>query len=386
VRILYHHRTQAEDGQAVHIRSLQQALREEGATLHEFALVARAGSAAGGSERSHWSRLARMPRFARELAEYAYTTFARPKLIRAGQASQAQLLYERYAMGNLAGLQAARALRIPLILEVNSPMVLELSRTRGLVFPKLAARVERHLFQGAQRVVAVSGVLADMIEGMGVPRERIVVMPNGVHLEHYAHWREPAARTAARKSLGLEPHEFALGFVGYYRQWHRLDLALEALMRPELASVVLVLVGEGPAGEALEQRARELGLERRLRRLPPRPHSDVPALLPGFDLALVPAINAYASPLKLTEYMAAGLASVAPDQPNLRELLVDGENALLFVPGSGASLGAALARAASDPALRARLGAAARATVEQRDLTWRGNARRVLALAKELSP
>jgi glycosyltransferase involved in cell wall biosynthesis len=65
---------------------------------------------------------------------------------------------------------------------------------------------------------------------------------------------------------------------------------------------------------------------------------------------------------------------------------VDGENALLFVPGSGASLGAALARAASDPALRARLGAAARATVEQRDLTWRGNARRVLALAKELRP
>ena len=52
-----------------------------------------------------------------------------------------------------------------------------------------------------------------------------------------------------------------------------------------------------------------------------RAHDEIPALLPAFDVALVPAINPYASPLKLHEYMAARLATVAPDQPNLREVL-----------------------------------------------------------------
>jgi len=107
-------------------------------------------------------------------------------------------------------------------------------------------------------------------------------------------------------------------------------------------------------------------------------------LLPAFDLALVPAINPYASPLKLFEYMAAGLASIAPDQPNLREVLEQDRNALLVTPGDGESLRAALERLVNDVQLRKRLGTRARADVLERDLTWRGNARRVIEVATEL--
>jgi len=77
--------------------------------------------------------------------------------------------------------------------------------------------------------------------------------------------------------------------------------------------------------------------------------------------------------------MAAGLAVIAPDQPNLREVLTDGENGLLFPVGDGSALRAKLARLAADPELRRRLGARARATVVERDLTWRANAERVVA-------
>jgi glycosyltransferase involved in cell wall biosynthesis len=163
------------------------------------------------------------------------------------------------------------------------------------------------------------------------------------------------------------------------RDWHRLDLVIEALGSPALSGAHLVLVGEGPAVPALVEQARRAGVEARLHLAGPRPHDRVPALLPAFDVALVPAINPYASPLKLFEYMAAGLAVVAPDQPNLREVLADGENALLFPPGDGPALAAALGRLARAPELRARLGRSARASVEQRDLTWRANARRVVA-------
>ena len=402
MRILYHHRTQAEDGQAVHIRALMGAFRALGHEVREVALVPRGSepstapsvatsagkSTAAAPPRAGLSWVARAPRFARELAEYGYGRFARGRLVRAAREFAPDFVYERYAFGNTAGVHAARVLALPLVLEVNSPMVLELARTRGLSFPGLARRVETGIFRGATLVCAVTGVLADMLAELGVARERLIVTPNGVDLERYAYG--PDARARAHAALGLAPERasepaLVLGFVGFYRDWHRLDLVLEAMRAPELASARLVLVGEGPAQAELERRARELALEARVHFAGPRAHADVPALLPAFDVALVPAINPYASPLKLFEYMAAGLAVIAPDQPNLREVLAHEANALLVPAGDAAALRAALVRLAGDAALRARLGAAARARVLERDLTWRGNARRVIAAVEGLA-
>jgi glycosyltransferase involved in cell wall biosynthesis len=389
VKIVYHHRTQADDGQAVHIRALQQAFVEEGHEVAEVGLVARAGDGAtnGASRRSRWGVVAHMPRFARELAEYAYTSFGRPKIVAAARLHEADFIYERYAFGNAAGVQAAARLRIPLILEVNSPMVLELERTRGLSFPSFARRLEGWIFRSADRVCVVTEVLGEMLVELGVARERLLVTPNGVHLEAFDYGDRAATRARARDALQLgaeRPGELVLGFVGFYREWHRLDLVLDALARPALAHARLVLIGEGPAHAALAEQAQRLALGERVRFAGPRAHGEVAALLPAFDVALVPAINPYASPLKLFEYMAAGLASIAPDQANLREVLEHERNALLVAPGDGAALAAALERLGRDGALRARLGAAARATVLERDLTWRGNARRVAAAAQAL--
>jgi glycosyltransferase involved in cell wall biosynthesis len=93
---------------------------------------------------------------------------------------------------------------------------------------------------------------------------------------------------------------------------------------------------------------------------------------------------AYASPLKLFEYMALGCAIVAPDTANIREILAHEESALLFAPGDGASFRGALKRLIADPELRKRLGASARATIDTRDLTWDANARRVEAIVQNL--
>jgi len=384
VKILYHHRTQAEDGQAVHIRSLQRAFRDDGHEVFEVALVQRdqAGRAPVEGRRSRWALIDRAPRFARELAEYAYGPFARPRLIRAGRRLRADFVYERYAFGNSAGVFAARRLRVPLVLEVNSPMVLELGRTRGLGMPRLARRMEDWIFQSADRVCVVTGVLRDMLQELGVEPDRLVVTPNGVDLERFLH----GDRRRARVELGLSEERTGpvLGFVGYYRDWHRLELAIDALLDPSLADASLVLVGRGPAHDALVEHARRAGVQARVHFVGERRHDRVPDLLPAFDVALVPAINPYASPLKLHEYMAAGIAVAAPDQPNLREVLVDGENALLFTPGEGDSLRQALSRLGSDAALRARLGQRARATVVELDLTWRANARRVVAAVQPL--
>ncbi|MCK6446297.1 MAG: glycosyltransferase family 4 protein [Planctomycetes bacterium] len=404
MRILYHHRTQAEDGQAVHIRALQQAFVAEGHELEEVALVERAAQPApdaaprvsphaapatrSAAKPSPWRSVTKLPRFARELAEYGYTLVAERKVLAAARRFRPDFVYERYAFGNLGGVRACRKLGVPLVLEVNSPMVLELSKTRGLSFPATARRIEKRIFHGADLVCVVTGVLGEMLVELGVARERLLVTPNGVHLEQY---REPtpAGRAAARTALGLATPDrgdegLVLGFTGYYRDWHRLDLVIEALTRPELAGARLVLIGEGPARAELEARARATGTESRVHFVGPRPHAAIPALLEAFDVALVPAINPYASPLKLHEYMAARLAVIAPDQPNLREILVDRENARLVPPGDGEALARVLVELALDPTARAGLGAAARRTIHEHDLTWRGNAKRVVARVQEL--
>jgi glycosyltransferase involved in cell wall biosynthesis len=388
VRILYHHRTQAEDGQAVHIRALIAAFRALGDEVREVSLVRRtdAASAAPASSPASsggggFSWVGALPRFARELLELGYGRVARGRLVRAGREFRPDVLYERYAFGNSAGVLAARSLGVPLVLEVNSPMVIELERTRGLSFPRLARRVENGIFRAADVVCVVTEVLKGILVDLGVAPERIVVTPNGVDPERYATADRTAARRSARTALGLKGPErgLVLGFVGFYRDWHRLDVVLEAMSAPELAATELVLVGEGPAHTALVEACGRLGLSDRVHFAGPRPHAAIPDLLPAFDVALVPAINPYASPLKLFEYLAAELAVIAPDQPNLREVLSDGENALLVPPGEVDALRAALVRLSEDHTLRARLGAAARATIANRDLTWTGNARRVHA-------
>src|SRR5262249_51810961 len=111
-------------------------------------------------------------------------------------------------------------------------------------------------------------------------------------------------------------------------------------------------------------------------------HAMVPALLDDFDIALQPKVVAYASPLKIFDYVAAGRAIVAPDQANIREILEHERTALLFDPNRTGALWQAVERLIADPDLRMRLGAAARAELEQRNFTWRGNAERIIAWAQ----
>ena len=378
MRILYHHRTQAEDGQAVHIRAMIEAFRGLGHEVREVGLVKRSENGKN-AERFGW--IARLPRFAHELAEYGYSGVARAALLRAAAQAHPDFVYERYAFGNAAGMLAARKLAIPLVLEVNSPMVLELGRTRGLSFPGLAQRIEDRVFRSATLVCAVTGVLRDMLLERGVAPERVLVTPNGVVLERFECADRARAASAARQALGLgerQGGELVLGFVGYYRPWHRLDVVLDALRSSALARARLVLIGEGPARAELEARARQNGVLERVHFSGARPHAEIPSLLCAFDVALVPAINPYASPLKLFEYMAASLAIVAPDQPNLREVLEPGADALLVPAGDAAAMESALVRLAGDPDLRATLGANARAKLERLDLSWSANARRVI--------
>ncbi len=386
-RILYHHRIRADDGQAVHVRELIGALRAAGHTVHECALVPKSSpgsTAPGGGSRRHsrWQRLT-LPRRAVEVLEILYDWRGRTMLRAAARELRPDFVYERHALHCRAGLDVARELGIPLLLEVNSPMVVEMRQLGRLRFPARAARTERAVLAGADAVLPVTHVLADVLAGAGAVRDRVHVIGNGASPERYGPDTERAA-AAVRAHWQLPAGAFALGFVGYMRPWHRLDLVLQAMSRPELASLVLVLMGRGPALEPLRAAAAAAGLAPRVRALGEVPAEALPAHVMATDAALIPAINAWASPLKLFDSLAAGVVTIAPDQPNLRETIRDGEDGVLFAPGDAGALARALAGLCADRARARRIGAAGRARLLAQRWTWAGNAERVLAVHERL--
>lgn len=370
MRILYSHRIQSRDGQSVHVEELVAALRVLG---HEVLVVGPGfyAKAEFGGESGLVSAIrSRLPRWVGELAEIAYNVPAWWRLRRACSRFQPALIYERNNLYFLAGTLVARRTGIPLFLEVNAPLADERGRHGGLGLPWLAHRLERFVWRSADRVFAVTGVLKAMIAAAGVPADGIEVVPNGIDPNRFA--LLPARPEA--------PDPVALGFVGFVRDWHGLDAVISAMAADRATRLELVVVGDGPAVPGLRAQAEALGVADRVRFTGLAAHEAIPGLVASFDIALQPRVVAYASPLKLFEYMAAGKAIVAPDQPNIREVLTDGETALLFDALEPEALWRAIRRLVGDPTLRTRLGAAARAEIGRRDYTWRGNATRVAKL------
>jgi glycosyltransferase involved in cell wall biosynthesis len=376
MRILYSHRIQSRDGMSVHVEELITAFLQAG---HEVRVVgprfyARVGF---GGESGTVALLRRLlPGALAELAELAYNVPAYLQLRRAHRAFRPDVIYERYNLYYLAGTWLARLSGTPLLLEVNSPLAEERARFGALRLPRLARALERHVWRSARRVLAVTEVLRGIIAAAGVPAERIDVMPNGVVLDRFDPDPE---READEKS------EIVLGFVGFVRDWHGLDGMVRAMAADNGAGAALrlVVVGDGPARTGLERDAARLGIAGRVRFTGVVDHALVPGIVADFDIALQPKVVAYASPLKIFDYMAAGRAIVAPDQPNIREILEHERTALLFDADAPDGAWGAIARLAADAGLRRRLGAAARAELERRDFTWAGNARRIAAMAAQ---
>jgi glycosyltransferase involved in cell wall biosynthesis len=373
VRILYSHRIQSRDGQSVHVEELVAAFRALG---HEVTVVGPGFYAQSGfgGESGMVALLRRLlPGAAGELAELAYNLPAYRRLSRACRALRPDLVYERYNLFYLAGAWLARRHGLPYFVEVNAPLAEERTRYGGLRLRALARAAERHVWRSADCVLAVTDVLRQRIVAAGVDPARVRVVPNGVVLERFT-----PAPGAARDGRTL-----LLGFVGFVRDWHGLDAVIRGMAEHDGTPVSFTVVGDGPARPGLQTLAAALGLAGRVRFTGLVPHEAIPATVAGFDVALQPRVVDYASPLKIFDYMAAGRAIVAPDQPNIREVLEHERTALLFDPGQPGALWQAVARLLADAALRRRLGEAARAELERRDFTWRGNAARIVAWAGE---
>ena len=379
MKILYHHRVASKDGQYVHIAEIIASLRKLG---HEVIVCEPAsiqstefGQGSGLVDRVR----ALLPGFIHELAELLYSVPDYLKLRRMIRQHRPDCIYERYNLYFTSGIHAARRFGLPLLLEVNAPLYLERLKNNQISLRWLARWSEDHVWNRADRVLPVTGVLAKMVMERGVPDARMTVIHNGISADFCEQLPDPALLD---QTLDLEG-KLVLGFTGFVREWHGLDRVLEVIAANADQPWHLLLVGDGPDRERLETIAARLGVSGQLTITGIVGREEMPGYVQRFDIALQPDVVAYASPLKMFEYLALGRPIVAPDTENIREILADDHNALLFQPGDD-SFGRQLLRLCEDPALRQRLGAAARDTIDAQGLYWDENARRITACFEQL--
>jgi glycosyltransferase involved in cell wall biosynthesis len=179
--------------------------------------------------------------------------------------------------------------------------------------------------------------------------------------------------SGTERGSGGEVRSPSIFYVGQLYPWKGAGLVVDVAARVPEAKVVIVggqtnWTQDDPDIAALGERARQLGVAERVELRGHVPYDRVPAALAEASVALLPlpdepVARLFTSPLKLFDYMAAGVPIVASDLPALREVLHHEQNALLATPGDPDAFAAAVKRVLTDPDLATRLGAQARADV-----------------------
>ena len=215
------------------------------------------------------------------------------------------------------------------------------------------------LLRLCERMTVVGPGVADYFTGtLGIPRDRIAVIPNGVDLAAF-----DADRELARRDLGLEAEEMVLGTVGRLEPEKDQATLIDVFqrIRRTYPRSRLLIAGTGSLSEQLHAHAVRVGAADRTLFLGYR--RDVARLLAAMDVFVLPSLRE-GLPISLIEAMAARRAVVASDIGSVKDLIRDRENGLVAPAGDTAAFTAAVEALLASPNLREQLAREARRTTE----------------------
>ncbi len=241
-------------------------------------------------------------------------------------------------------------------------------------------RIKRYLLDKFDKIIANSYTLAeDLVVRSRIKREKVIGTHQGVNLEYVDRIR--ISRTQARTKLYLPLDRQIVAYTGkVYWKYREIELLLETASILPDSVLMLIIGGRGDHVERFRQRIQQ---ERRtnLQFTGFVPPSDVydyqfaaDVLLSYYPSGL--SLNRYRSPGKLFDYMASMTPIIAADYVSLREILRDGENAILVEPDNPKQLAEETRRLLADPLLRKRL--AQQAYHDVQEYTWDKRAEKIM--------
>jgi glycosyltransferase involved in cell wall biosynthesis len=261
----------------------------------------------------------------------------------------------------LAALRLARLAGVPVVVHLIDALH---TLAEPAALRPLAARVERAVLRGADRIVVINRALGDYAVRMGALPERVERIPTGADVARFGPHVDGAA---VRAELGIAPNEQVLLFVGWLYTFSGLrELAAAMAADPAAASGPrLLVVGDGDLLPEL-RRLRDQRLGDRLILAGQQPPARMPEFMAAADVCLLPAqandTMAHIVPAKIYEYLAAGKPILASPLPGLRAEFGD-DSGIAYVTDARALLAAAH-RLSADSAECSRFRAAARCRAE----------------------
>ncbi len=242
------------------------------------------------------------------------------------------------------------------------------------------------ILRRARKIVVLTYQAKNYLIGEGIGESNILVAHDGVDIDRFSPlWDK---KMQSRDELDLPKDVFIVSYIGRFRALGKekgIDVIIRASRNvfKEHRNVLFMFVG-GPieAVPGYLNLITMLGLPReKFVFLDRRPHSEVPKFISASDLVVLPSpdeefFSTFSSPLKLFEYMAVGRPIVASSLPAVSEIIKDGINGLLFVPGDPQSLAGTIIKVLSSPDLRGRL--SRRAREYAKDFSWDKRAQKIL--------
>ena len=229
------------------------------------------------------------------------------------------------------------------------------------------------------RKIIVAQGLVELYESVGVARNSYTVIPNGVDVDEFK--SASIDKNIWRDFVGLEPNEKVILYVGHFYKWKGVFTLLDASEYIEIGQIVMI--GGLPNDREMINdyiKQHELG---RIHVHPFVTHEKIIPILKSADVLILPNTreeersSKYTTPIKLFEYMAAGVPIVASDVESFRWYLKDNENALIFKADDPKSLGQMINQVLSDADLAQKLVDNAKKTVL--DYTWEHRAELIIS-------
>lgn len=270
-------------------------------------------------------------------------------------------------------LCAARLNRVPLVLTIHTSLTHTLTTTglRSAVLKVLGGGLERLGQRQAAAVIALTPRTAELLVGRGIPADRVHVIPSGV---------DPTRFIRPQPDLLWDIPRPRVVFIG--RLHAQKDAAAVVTAAGNLPSTVhVVLVGDGPQRADLEALTDRLGIRGRVHFRGFVPAPEVPGVLAGADVFVMPSRYEELGSV-LLEAMSAGVPIVASATGGVPDVISEGVNGLLVPPGDPLALAAAVRRILGAPELARRLRARACVAVARYD--WHLLADQVLRVYEQV--
>ena len=239
------------------------------------------------------------------------------------------LIYERGEYIQDSGVKVAKRYNIKHVLEVNSPVVEEMSHFEGPDLLRFIGFIkERNKLKNTSQIVTVSSALKKYLIDFYKCQKDILVAPNAINPNR----DNPSDISVSEIKNSISPQSKIIGFVGSILPYHGVDKLVRVFSTivKKHRDIHLLIVGDGAVREYIENLAHEI--------LPPNsftftgnvPHKRVMNYIKSFDIGVMAASNWYGSPVKIFEYGWMGIPIIAPDNVPMRDVMVSYKDGILI--------------------------------------------------------